>query len=136
MDFINFDFLLKTVLPKLFTSSLASFFIALVLGSLIGWVATAIARKKSRSRPAPNLIMPTMFGTFVGMMLIGFLPIEANPSSLVGGPYSGLWYMLMFIVLAPLGILLGAGLGISLGTKLTAQRKHNRSKRLRSKGIP
>lgn len=124
-QFFNFSFFLETVLPKLIFTTMVSAIIALVVGGGIGWIVTAIARKKSRTsgHPAQSLVYPAIFGCFVGMMLIGLLPIEANPASLVGGPYGGLWYFITFIFLAPTGSLVGTVAGLLVGGKLSPARQ-------------
>ncbi|UOO10816.1 MULTISPECIES: WD40 repeat domain-containing protein [unclassified Synechocystis] len=120
------------VLPKLLRMTLVSFVIASVVGSVVGWIATLIWRGKNLSdlSDSPNprgwLIKPAIFGSFIGMVLIGLLPIEANPASLVGGPYSGLWFLMMFVFLAPLGSIAGAVIGATLGTKQFSQIKREK----------
>ncbi|NCJ07385.1 WD40 repeat domain-containing protein [Synechococcales cyanobacterium C] len=127
MSYFNLETLLKFVLPKLLTMTLVSFAIGSVVGAVVGWLATLIWRRTQRgkdlSRSGRWLIKPAIFGSFVGMLLIGMLPIEANPASRIGGPYGGLWFLLMFLILGPLGSISGAILGAILGANLPARIK-------------
>jgi hypothetical protein len=121
MSYLNLDAFLKFVLPKLLTMTLISFVIGSVVGAVVGWLATFILRRRQRGKalslPRRSLIEPAIFGSFIGMLLIGILPIEANPASLIGGPYSGLWFLMMFVMLAPLGSISGAIVGVIVGSK-------------------
>ncbi|MGB8699939.1 MAG: hypothetical protein WCD18_11030 [Thermosynechococcaceae cyanobacterium] len=118
---------MKFVLPKLLTMTLVSFAIGSAVGALVGWLATLIWRRTQRgkdpSRSGRSLIKPAILGSFIGMLLIGQLPIAANPASLIGGPYSGIWFMVMFVMLTPLGSISGAILGAMIGANLPARIK-------------
>jgi hypothetical protein len=122
MNYFNLETFLKFVVPKLLSMTLVSFVIGSVVGAIVGWLATLIWRRSQRGqhagRSGRSLIKPAIFGSFIGMLLIGMLPIEANPASLIGGPYSGLWFMFMFLMLGPLGSVSGAILGAVMGAKL------------------
>lgn len=119
MNYFNLDTLLQFVVPKLLTMTLVSFAIGSVVGAVVGWLATLVWRRtqqsKDPSRSRRWLINPAIAGSFIGMLLIGMLPIQANPASLVGGPYSGLWFLIMFVMLAPLGSISGAIIGAIIG---------------------
>ncbi|MCM1982973.1 WD40 repeat domain-containing protein [Lyngbya confervoides] len=125
MSYLNLDFFLNTVLPKLLTMTLVSFVIGSVTGAVIGWIVKLIGRRRQRDQdsiqPKRWVLTAAMFGSFIGMLLIGMLPIQASPASLIGGPYSGIWLMMMVILLAPTGSILGAVVGAVLGAQLPAR---------------
>lgn len=121
MDAFSFAALLVLVLPKLLTMTLVSFVVGSVVGTVVGALATLIWRRSQRGKPTPPsrrwLIKPAIAGSFIGTLLIGTLPIQANPASLVGGPYGALWMVWMGALLVPGGSLLGASLGAVIGAK-------------------
>jgi hypothetical protein len=117
---MDIDFILETVLPHLFISTIASFVIAIVVGGIIGAIADLIRRKraKSKNQPMPpRLVFPAMLGSFVGTMLIAFIPIQTDRSSINGGAYSAIWLYLLLITLTPIGSILGALFGCFVGDK-------------------
>ncbi len=119
MDAFSLGALLTLLLPRLLTMTLGSFVVGSVVGTVVGALATLIWRRSQRGKPTPPsrrwLIKPSIAGSFLGMLLIGTLPIQANPASLVGGPYGALWMMGMLALLVPSGSLLGAILGAVIG---------------------
>ncbi|MCP9850391.1 WD40 repeat domain-containing protein [Cyanobium sp. Morenito 9A2] len=121
MDAFSAGALLQLVLPRLLTMTLVSFVVGSAVGAVVGALATLIGRRAQRGQPSPSprrwLIKPAIAGSFLGMLLIGTLPIQANPASRVGGPYGALWAMVLFALLAPTGALAGAGLGAWIGVR-------------------
>jgi membrane protein YqaA with SNARE-associated domain len=107
--------------------TLVSFVFGSAVGAVVGWIAKLIGRRQQRGQdsvqPKRSVIYAAMFGSFIGMLLICMLPIQANPASLIGGPYSGIWLMILFILLAPIGSILGAVVGAVLSAKLPARVK-------------
>jgi DNA-binding beta-propeller fold protein YncE len=130
MNYLNLDFFFNTVLPRLLTMTLVSFVFGGAVGAVVGWIAKLIGRRQQRDQdsvqPKRWVIYAAMFGSFIGMLLICMLPIQTNPASLIGGPYSGIWLMIMFIMLAPIGSILGAVVGAVLGAKLPDRVKQPR----------
>lgn len=131
MSYWNLNTFMGLVLPKLLAMTLVSFAIGSVVGAVVGWLATLIWRRKqagiASDNPRRSLIKPAILGSFIGMLLVGMLPIEANPASLIGGPYSGLWFLMMFVSLAPLGSIFGAILGATLGAKQSSPINQQKS---------
>ncbi|MBE9176197.1 WD40 repeat domain-containing protein [Synechocystis salina LEGE 06155] len=127
MSYFNLETFMQFVLPKLLTMTLASLVIGSVVGAVVGWLATLIWRRRQRAKGQLIcrrwLLKPAMFGSFIGMLLIGMLPIEANPASLIGGPYGGIWFYVMFIMLAPLGSISGSILGVVIGARQSTYMK-------------
>jgi len=114
------EFVLETVLAKLVTSTMLSAAVGLIVGGIVGVIATVIARRKRHvvAEQSRNLVVPAIFGSFFGMMLIAELPIEANPSSMNIGPYSPIFFMMMYLLLVPPGAIGGALVGAVLGARL------------------
>jgi sensor histidine kinase YesM len=125
MNPINFDFLKAIVLPALIYSSVMSLLVAVVI---IGTIASAIERKKGRfsggeTTPTaietiPNPILFPIYGSFIGLMLLTFLPIQADRDFRNNGMYVGIWLVQKLIVLVPLGSILGATTGCIVGEQL------------------
>ncbi|MCP9792289.1 WD40 repeat domain-containing protein [Vulcanococcus limneticus Candia 3F8] len=101
----HLDTLLRLVLPKLLFMTVLS----AVVGGVVGAVVAGIVSLLRRSRP--RAVGP-VWGSFLGVLLVGLLPIEANPASLIGGPYAGLWFLSMALLFVPVGAVGGALLGI------------------------
>lgn len=133
--FLDADTLLELVLPKLLRMTVMS----AVVGGVVGLVVAATAAVLQRSRrrrsgtkapkaPASTgrLVWSALWGSFLGTFLAGLLPIEANPASLIGGPYAGLWFLFMVLVFVPGGAVGGAVLGI-----LTVASPRSRNRLLR-----
>jgi membrane protein YqaA with SNARE-associated domain len=129
MNYLNPDFFIETVLPRLLSMTLVSFVIGSAVGAAVGGIAKRIGRRQQRdqddlqnsTQPKRWVVYAAMFGSFIGMLLICMLPILASPDSLIGGPYAGLWLLIMLIMLAPIGSILGAVVGVLLGAKLPAR---------------
>jgi len=102
----DLDTLLQLVLPKLLFMTVLS----AVVGSVVGAVVAGIVSLLRRSRP--RAVGPAVWGSFLGVLLVGLLPIEANPASLIGGPYAGLWFLSMALLFVPVGAVGGALFGI------------------------
>jgi hypothetical protein len=125
MNPINFDFLKAIVLPALIYSSAISLVVAVVI---VGAIASAIERKKDRFsvkearltpiQIVPNPILFPIYGSFIGLMLLTFLPIQADRGFRNNGIYVGIWLFQKLIVLAPLGSILGATTGCIIGEQL------------------
>jgi hypothetical protein len=129
MPSFDFEFFLETVPAKLLSSTIVSFIIASVVGSIIGEIANHKVRRKQFKSPdilppARNLISPAIAGAFIGMMLIGTLPIEASPASTFGDGWGVFFYGVMLFFLAPFGSILGAILGVACGGHLLRHRYH------------
>lgn len=113
--------LLRVVLPKLLRMTLVSFVVGSVVGAVVAAIAALIRRSRlSRSGSQPqgdgvslgSLLWASLWGSFLGTFLIGLLPIEANPASLIGGPYGALWFGFMLLVFVPAGAITGAVFGL------------------------
>ncbi|WP_411876291.1 WD40 repeat domain-containing protein [Vulcanococcus limneticus] len=102
----DLDTLLRLVLPKLLFMTVLS----AVVGGVVGAVVAGIVSLLRRSRP--GAVGPAVWGSFLGVLLVGLLPIEANPASLIGGPYAGLWFLSMALLFVPVGAVGGALLGM------------------------
>lgn len=122
MNSINFDFLQKIVLSALIYSSLMSLVVAVVI---VGTIALAIERKKDRSaiQTRPNPVLFPIYGSFIGMMLLTFLPIQADTGLYNSGMFVGIWLFNKLMLLAPLGAIVGATTGCIVGEQL--KRKVN-----------
>jgi len=120
------DTLLQIVLPKLLRMTLVSFVVGrVVLGSVVGALVAAITALMRRSRlrrsgslsqedgvSRRSLLRASLWGSFLGTILISLLPIEANPASLIGGPYGAIWFGFMLLIFVPAGATTGAVLGL------------------------
>ncbi len=115
------DTLLQVVVPKLLRMTLVSFVVGSVVGAVVAAIAALIRRsrlRRSGSQPQQDgvsrgsLLWPSLWGSFLGTFLIGLLPIEANPASLIGGPYGALWFGFMLLVFVPAGAITGAVFGL------------------------
>jgi sensor histidine kinase YesM len=117
MNPINFNFLQAIVLPALIYSSVMSLVVAVII---VGTIASAIERRKDRSaiQIIPNPILFPIYGSFIGLMLLTFLPIQADRAFRTSGMYAGIWLVQKLIVLAPLGSILGATTGCIVGKQL------------------
>jgi hypothetical protein len=122
MNLINFDFLRKIVLPALIYSSVMSLVVAVVI---VGTITLTIERKKNRAaiQTRPNPVLFPIYGSFIGMMLLTFLPIQADRSLYNSGMFVGIWLFNKLILLAPLGAIVGATTGCIVGEQL--KRKVN-----------
>ncbi|QPN56880.1 WD40 repeat domain-containing protein [Synechococcus sp. CBW1107] len=118
---IGVDTLLQVVVPKLLRMTLVSFVVGSVVGAVVSAIADLIRRwrlRRSGSQPQQDgfargsLLWASLWGSFLGTFLIGLLPIEANPASLIGGPYGALWFGFMLLVFVPAGATTGAVLGL------------------------
>ena len=100
------DTLLQLVLPKLLRMTVLSALVGGAVGAVVGGIAGRLPRFRH------GVLGPSLAGSFLGVLLVGLLPIEANPASLIGGPYSGIWFLAMAVLFVPPGALAGAVLGI------------------------
>lgn len=96
------------VLPDLIRGSIAALAIAIVAGGLIGLIAGTINRQRRRS------LTGSILGSFWGVLLVAGLPLGVVPGLIGGGPYAGIYILLLGVVLLPLGLAIGATLGILL----------------------
>ncbi|MCP9817272.1 hypothetical protein KBY76_11460 [Synechococcus sp. GreenBA-s] len=94
------------MLPKLLRMTVLSALVGGVVGAVVGGIAGRLRRSRPRG------LGPSLAGSFLGVLLAGLLPIEANPASLIGGPYAGIWFLAMAVLFVPAGALAGAVLGI------------------------
>jgi WD40 repeat protein len=117
MNLINFEFIFTFILPKLIYATL----ISVVIGAVVGGIVGLIMGKTSHRRK--DTLIPAMLGSFVGMMLLAMIPIFASPDTYIGGPFSGLAIMFKFIIVAPIGSIIGAVVGGICGLKLSSQFK-------------
>ena len=117
MTALNFDLILKFILPGLISSSLWSALIAIAIGTIVGLVIGAIRHRIKRT------ILPAIAGCFFGTMLICMLPILSTPGIVGGGPYGGLVILTMAVFLLPLGSIGGALAGSIWGLNLFQKRK-------------
>ncbi len=118
MPYLNLDFFLETIIPKLLSITLVSLVVASVVGTIVGGIATSIWKRSQRGKtpvlPATSLVVPAILGAFI-CLILGMLFYEANPSSLIGGPYSGLALMIAYIMILPIGSLVGSVIGAIVG---------------------
>ncbi len=117
---MDINFILEIVLPKLIISTIASVALAAIVGGIIGTSVDLIRRKRAKLKDQPlppPLVFLAMLGSFIGTMLIAFLPINIDRNSINGGAYSGIWLYILLITLTPLGSIIGALLGCFLGAK-------------------
>jgi hypothetical protein len=123
MPNIDFGIIPEVILPKLIFMTLVSFVVASAVGAVIGAIATQIWRRSRRQKvpplPTPSLIPMAILMAFI-CTLLGLLIWEANPGSLVGGPYGGLAAMVFYAMILPTGSLLGAIGGSIMGAVLPA----------------
>lgn len=117
MNLINFEFIFTFILPKLIYATLISVVIGAVVGGIIGLIMGKISRRMK------DTLIPAMLGSFLGMMLLAMIPIFASPDTYIGGPFGGLAIMFKFIVVAPIGSIIGAVVGGICGLKLSSQFK-------------
>ncbi len=102
----DLDTLLRLVLPKLLFMTVLSAVVGVVVGSVVAGIVSLLRRSR------PRAVGPAVWGSFLGVLLVGLLPIEANPASLIGGPYAGLWFLSMALLFVPVGAVGGALLGM------------------------
>ncbi|PSB50124.1 WD40 repeat domain-containing protein [Chamaesiphon polymorphus] len=117
---MDIDFIFEIVLPKLLFSTIASIVVGAVVGGIVGTIVDLIRRKRAKSKnlpPPPRLVLSAIFGSFFGTMLIVFIPIQTDRSSLDGGGYSVLWLYTLLITLTPIGSIAGALFGCFVGAK-------------------
>lgn len=117
MTAVNFNLILKEILPSLIHISLWSAFIAIAIGTVIGLVIGAFKHRIKRT------ILPAIVGCFFSTMLICMLPIASTPGIVGGGAYGGLVILSMAVFLLPLGSICGAIAGSILGLTLSQRRK-------------
>ncbi|MBM0740853.1 hypothetical protein JOY44_04345 [Phormidium sp. CLA17] len=117
MDFINIDFLLSAVLPKLIKGTFLSLVVGAVVGGIVGLIIGTIAKRKSKT------FFPALFGSFLGTLLLAFLPVLANRELDSGGAYGLLTVLNLWVVLMPLGSIGGAIAGSLLGLELSSKRQ-------------
>ena len=117
MTALNFDLILKVILPSLIGSSLWSALIAIAIGTIVGLAIGAIRHRIKRT------ILPAIAGCFFGTMLICMLPIVSTPGIVGGGAYGGLVILTMAVFLLPLGSICGAVAGSIWGLNLFQKRK-------------
>jgi sensor histidine kinase YesM len=117
MNSINFNFLQAIVLPALIYSTMMSLIIAVII---VGTITLAIERRKDRLaiQPIPNPILFPIYGSFIGTMLLTFLPIQADRDFRNNGMYVGIWLFHKLLLLAPLGSIVGAITGCIVGEQL------------------
>ncbi|MBD2494740.1 hypothetical protein [Nostoc sp. FACHB-280] len=117
MNLINFEFILIFILPKLIDATLISLVIGTIVGGIVGLIMGKITHRRK------DILIPAMLGSFLGMMLLAMIPIFASPATYTGGPYGGLSIFLHFIVVAPIGSIIGSVVGGICGLKLSSQLK-------------
>jgi uncharacterized membrane protein YfcA len=97
------------------------------VGAVVGGMAKLIEQWRQRNQnsvqPRRWVIYAAMLGSFLGMLLICLLPINANSMSLHIGCNEDArqWYMTMLVVLTPIGSILGAVVGAILRNRLPAR---------------
>lgn len=123
MRILNLDLLKNIILPGLLGSSIWSALIAIAVGVVVGLIVGLIQRRL-RQTPVQQAIFPAIVGCFVGTMLICMLPILAIPGIVGGGPYGGIWIMVIATFTLPIGAIGGAILGGTTGKQLF--KKQNR----------
>lgn len=109
------DTLLQLVLPKLLRMTVLSALVGGVVGAVVAGIV-ALVRRPRRQR-----VGPAVGGAVLGVLLAGLLPIEANPASLIGGPYAGLWFLAMAVLFVPAAAVGGAALGIVVAGRAGAR---------------
>lgn len=117
MDFINIDFLLSSVLPKLIKGTFFSLVVGVVVGGVVGVIIGAIAKRKSKT------LVPAIFGSFLGTLLLAFLPVLADRQIDISGAYAFIDILNRWVVLMPLGAIGGAIAGSLLGLELSSKRQ-------------
>lgn len=129
MPNLDFDIIPEVILPKLLFMTLVSFVVASIVGAVVGSIATQFWKRSQRGKvpalPARSLIPISIFTAFI-CTLLGLLLWEANPGSLVGGPYGGLAAMMFYIMILPSGSLIGSISGSILGIFLPAHLKRRK----------
>ena len=129
MPNIDFDIIPEVILPKLIFMTLVSFVVASVVGAVVGAIATQIWKRSHRKQvpplPVRSLIPMAIFIAFI-CTLLGLLIWEANPGSLVGGPYGGLAAMVFYMMILPSGSLIGSIGGAILGAVLPARLRQRK----------
>lgn len=98
--------LFQQVLFDLIRGTVAAAAIALVGGGLIGAIAGAVNRRWRRS------LLGSVLGSFWGVLLITMLPIGVIPGLIGGGPYAGVYVLAFAVILLPLGLAVGATIGV------------------------
>ncbi len=117
---MDIDFILEIVLPKLLFSTVASIVVGAIVGGIIGTIVDLIRRKRAKSKnqpPPPRLVLSAMLGSFLGTMLIAFIPFQTDRATLSGGAYSAIWLYILLITLTPIGSIVGALFGCFIGSK-------------------
>jgi hypothetical protein len=117
---MDIDFILEVVLPKLIFSTIASILVGAIVGGIIGTIVDLIKRKRAKSKdqaPPPRLVLSAMLGSFIGTLLIVFIPFQTDRASIDGGGYSAIWLYILLITLTPIGSIGGAVFGCFVGAK-------------------
>jgi WD40 repeat protein len=117
MNLINFEFIFNFILPQVLLATIFSVVIALIVGSIVGFIVGKIAHRKK------NSIIPAILGSAIGTMLLGMIPIFADPSTYGGGVFTGLAIFMKVITLIPAGSILGGVVGSICGLKLSSHLK-------------
>jgi WD40 repeat protein len=117
MNFINFEFILNFILPRLIYGSVVSLAIAVVVGSIVGLLIGAKARRNRRT------VLRAIFGSFLGTMLLAMLPILFLQGRYGDGPYTILVMLVLMLFLVPIGSIAGAVVGSICGKKLPPKLK-------------
>ena len=117
MDFMNIEFLLSGVVPKLINGTFFSVVVGALVGGIVGVIIGAIAKRKNKT------LLPAIFGSFLGTLLLAFLPILADRQLEKSGAYAFIDILNRWIVLMPLGAIGGAIAGSLLGLELSSKRQ-------------
>ncbi|HEY9826513.1 MAG TPA: hypothetical protein V6D19_13805, partial [Stenomitos sp.] len=129
MPNFDFDIIPEVILPKLLLMTLVSFVVASIVGAVVGGITTQIWKRSQRGKmpvlSARSLIPISIFTAFI-CTLLGLLIWEANPGSLIGGPYGGLAAMVFYIMILPSGSLIGSIIGSLLGVFLPSHLKQRK----------
>ncbi|MFY8150300.1 MAG: WD40 repeat domain-containing protein [Prochlorococcaceae cyanobacterium] len=91
--------------------------ISLAVGGLVGVLVGGLVLWSRRARPrGEGVLRAAVWGSFLGTFLLGLLLVEANPASLIGGPFGGLWLLLQLLLFVPGGSITGAAAGVVLAS--------------------
>lgn len=108
--YFNPDFIVDILLPKLLRMTIIGFIIASVVGGVVG--LTARPKKLPQNGDRNGAILASIYGAFIGTMLIGLLPIEAFAVNLQGIAWGGLLLLFFFAALLLIGPIVGSILGL------------------------
>ncbi|AIE75010.1 MULTISPECIES: hypothetical protein [unclassified Synechocystis] len=95
----------EQLLLEVLSVSIWSLSISLIVGGAIGLIIGIIKKR------IKFILLPAILGSFLGTLIIAFIPLFSIPELVNGGAYAGVFVLPTLIVLVPFGSIVSGILG-------------------------